>query len=124
MYVCQKNNEEFFEHTSLRLIPILEQYVEEIKKRNIQVKSTSNKRYISVELKYKNGGYSCLLLSTNLESGRIEFQKNYTGDNGERFVSVDGSSYDERTWKDDIFKTKIEKLIEDFVFYAPRYGGF
>ncbi|HHO3516519.1 TPA: hypothetical protein ACRRF8_003824, partial [Acinetobacter baumannii] len=120
----KKNNEEFFEHTSLRLIPILEQYVEEIKKRNIQVKSTSNKRYISVELKYKNGGYSSLLLSTNLESGRIEFQKNYTGDNGERFVSVDGSSYDERTWKDDIFKTKIEKLIEDFVFYAPRYGGF
>ena len=37
---------------------------------------------------------------------------------------LDGSSYDESTWKDDLFKIKIEKLIEDFIFYAPRYGGF
>lgn len=119
----KEKNEEFFELISLRLMHILEQYVQEIKKREIEVKSSTNTRHISIELKYKDGGHRSLVLNTNLNSGRIEFNQYYTNDDGKNYQSTDGGSYDESTWKDDIFKGKVEKLIQDFIFYAPRHGG-
>lgn len=120
----KEKNEDFFELVSLRVMPILEQYVEEMKKRNIKFKYSNNKRHISIELKYKNGGHNSLIFNPNLDSGRIEFNRYFTSDDGKNYHSTDGSSYDESTWSDEFFKTRLEKLIEDFIFYAPRYGGF
>lgn len=120
----KKNNEEFALQVITRLLPILEEYIEKLKQRNINVKSSSNSRSISLKLSYRNGGYNSLVMNSSFDTGRIEFRNFFTNDDGKNYESTDGSSYDENTWKDDIFKNEIEKLIEDFITYSPRHGGF
>ena len=120
----KKNNEEFATQTINRLLPILDEYVEQLKQRNINVSPFSNVRSISLKLLYRDSGHHSLVMSTNLDTGRIEFRNYFTSDDGKNYESTDGSSYDENTWKDDIFKNQLEKLITDFIFYAPRHGGF
>ncbi len=119
----KKNNEEFASQVITRLLPILEEYIAELKQRNIKVRYSSNSRSISLELLYRNGGYNSLVMNSSFDTGRIEFKNFFTNDDGKKYESTDGSSYDENTWKDDIFKKKIEKLIEDFVNYSSRHGG-
>ena len=120
----KKNNEEFATKTINRLLPTLDEYVEQLKQRNINVKPFSNERSISLKLVYRDGGHNNLVMSTNFDTGRLEFRNYFTNDDGKNYESTDGSSYDENTWKDDIFKNQLEKLITDFIFYAPRHGGF
>lgn len=120
----KKNNEEFATKTINRLLPTLDEYVEQLKQRNINVKPFSNERSISLKLVYRDGGHNNLVMSTNFDTGRLEFRNYFTNDDGKNYESTDGNSYDENIWKDDIFKEKIEKLIRDFISYAPRHGGF
>jgi len=120
----KKNNEEFASQVITRLLPILEEYIEKLKQRNINVNFSSNSRSISLKLSYRNGGYNSLVMNSSFDTGRIEFRNYFTNDDGKNYESTDGSSYDENTWKDEIFKNKIEKLIEDFITYSPRHGGF
>lgn len=119
-----EKNEKFSFETINRLLPTLEEYVEKLKERNIKVSCSCNERAISIQLVYRNSGYNSFVLVTNRETGRLEFRNFFTGDDNQKHESTDGSSYDENTWKDDIFKEHLEKLIQEFVTYAPRYGGF
>lgn len=63
-------------------------------------------------------------MSTNFDTGNLEFRKYFTNDDGQSYESTDASSYNESNWKDDIFKEKVEKLITGFIDYEPRHKGF
>lgn len=121
---AKQENEDFFSQISARLVPTLEVYAEKLKERGIRVEHSANNRHVSMELKYSDGGHRALLLHTNLDTGRIEFEEHYTNDDGKNCKSITGTSYDQSTWKDELFESKLKKMIEDFVFYAPRHGGF
>ena len=99
----KKNNEEFATKTINRLLPTLDEYVEQLKQRNINVKPFSNERSISLKLVYRDGGHNNLVMSTNFDTGRLEFRNYFTNDDGKNYESTDGSSYNENIWKDDIF---------------------
>jgi hypothetical protein len=46
-----------------------------------------------------------------------------TNDDGRTYTSTDGSSYRANNWDNDIFIQKLEKHINDYLFYAERHGG-
>lgn len=120
----KQENEYFFSQIYARLVPTLEFYAEKLKERGITVEHSANSRHLSLELKYSDGGHRALLLRTNLDNDRVEFEEYFTNDDGKNCKSTTGASYDQSTWKDELLAPKLEKLIEDFVFYAPRHGGF
>ena len=121
---AKQENEEFFSQISARLSPTLEAYATKLKERGMRVVHSANSRHVWLELKYSDGGHRALSLHTNLDSGRVEFEEFFTNDDGKNYKSTTGASYDPSTWKDEFFASKLEKMIEDFVFYAPRHGGF
>ena len=121
---AKQQNAEFFGQISARLAPILEQYAKQLEDRGMRVTHSANERFVWLELKYRDGGHRALSLHTGLNSGRIEFEELFTNDDGKNYKSTTGASYDQSTWKDELFVSKLEKMIEDFVFYAPRHGGF
>ena len=121
---AKQQNEEFFSQISARLAPALENYATKLKERGMRVVHSANSRHVWLELKYSDGGHRSLSLNTDLDSGRIFFEEHFTNDDGKNYKSTSGASYDQATWKDEIFASKLEKMIEDFVFYAPRHGGF
>lgn len=117
-------NSEFFREASARLAPILEEYAAKLKERGMNVTHSANDQYVWLELKYADGGHRSIAAHTNTDSGRIEFEEHFTDDDGKNYKSVTGQSYDQSTWADGIFVSKLEGMIENFVIYAPRHGGF
>lgn len=120
---AQQENEEFFSQISARLAPTLETYATKLKERGMRVVHSANGRHVWLELKYRDGGHRALSLQTNLDSGRIEFEEHFTNDDGKNYKSTTGASYDKSSWNDELFVSRLEKMIEDFIFYAPRHGG-
>ncbi|MHA3117517.1 hypothetical protein E0H86_11525 [Acinetobacter sp. ANC 4635] len=122
--MTKEQNEVFFSNVVQRLTPVLEEYVQQLTERKIKVTHLSKPTYMSIELKYRDGGHYCLSLGTNITTGRIEFTKFFTSDDGKNYTSTDGISYTGTTWDDSIFTKQIENLIQDFVYYADRHQGF
>jgi hypothetical protein len=120
-----KKNEEFFEEVVSRVGERAKEYAEQVKSRNIPVDLNISKYSISFMLKFKDGGHHGVILGHALrsQSSRIEITGSFTNDDGKKYTSTSGVSYDSENWNDDIFTSAIEKCIEDFVFYAPRHGG-
>ena len=115
----------FLEEIVTKLTTKVEEYVNQLNSRNIQVNATITKRSISFTLKFKDGGHHGTRLGQSLRSNnnRIEITNMFTNDDGKNYTSTSGMTYDHTNWKDEFFISAIEKCIEDFLFYAPRHGG-
>ncbi|AZE30319.1 hypothetical protein C4K05_3613 [Pseudomonas chlororaphis subsp. aureofaciens] len=118
-----KTNLDYLAEIILRIKPVAEGYASELKQREIMVDLKSSKHSITFSMKYKDGGHHSLTLGSSHSDNRIEITGNYTNDDGRPYSSTDGKSYDQTNWSDDIYKEKLEKCIEDFIFYASRHGG-
>jgi len=118
-----KTNLDYVAEIILRAKPVAEVYASELKQREISIDLKSSKHSITFSMKYKDGGHHSLTLGSSLGDNRLEITGNYTNDDGRNYSSTDGKSYDQSNWSDDIYKEKLEKCIEDFIFYAPRHGG-
>lgn len=108
-----------------RLGPVLADYEAELKTRNVVVRTTVGSTALSMELKFKSGDTTTLMLIANPLSGRFSFETHHPADDkGKRYKSVDGSSFDTSTWSDAEFVRRLEGFIKDFFFYADRHQGF
>ncbi|CAH5397578.1 hypothetical protein [Serratia marcescens] len=106
------------------LVPKVEFYKEGLLERGIYAELSSSSRYICFKMKYKDGGRHDLLLSeTQRFDGGITMTTESTNDDGRTYTSTDGSSYKSNNWDNDIFIQKLEKHINDYLFYAERHGG-
>lgn len=56
-------------------------------------------------------------------SNKLAFTDHYPDYDGKRYKSMPMTWYDEKNWDDARFKVMLEKTIEDFLFYADRFGG-
>ncbi len=80
---------------------------------------------VSMELKYKSGETTTLMLVVDPISGRFSFERHYPSEGkGGSYKSVDGASFDTSTWTDAEFVRRLEGFIKDFFFYADRHHGF
>ena len=106
------------------LLPKVEFYKDGLLERGVHAELSSSPRHICFKMKYKDGGRHDLLLSeTQRFDGRITMTTESTSDDGRTFTSIDGSSYESSQWNNDIFIQKLEKHINDYLFYAERHGG-
>lgn len=118
-----RSNLDYLAETVLRIKPIAETYASELKQRQIAVDLQTSKYSVTLTMKFKNGGHHSLSFGSSHTDNRMEITGNYTNDDGRPYSSTDGKSYDHTNWSDIIYKDKLEKCIEDFIFYAPRHGG-
>jgi len=119
----KEENRAFLAKVCTEVAPIVAKYEHELQARNINVSSTIRDHLVSVELKFADGGHNRLTLSQDIDSGRLTMEKHFTNDDGKNYKSTDGRTFNEQNWRNDLFETALKKLIEDFVFYAPRHGG-
>lgn len=118
-----KSNLDHLAETVMRIKPIAEGYVSELKNRQVTADLKTSQYSITFSMKFKDGGHHSLTLGSSHNDNRIEITGHYTNDDGRPYSSTDGKSYDQTNWSDEIYKAKLEKCIEDFIFYAPRHGG-
>lgn len=118
-----QENRELFEQISARLAPILESYVQELKARSFKVTFSASHSSVWIELKYGNGGRRALSLQIEQETGQFGFYEYFPDKSGKEVKATTGSSYNRATWKDEFFKQRLEKVIEDFITFAPLHGG-
>lgn len=116
-------NLEFAKQAAADAQPIAERYVEKLRERGITAKVERSELGLSFKLRYADSGIWNLTLSPNVDTGKLEFHGEYTNDDGRRFGSWDAMSYDENTWSAETFTKKLQKHIEDYVFYADRHRG-
>lgn len=115
---------DFLKEVVSRLTPMAASYAAKLQDRGIKVNLKSTAFSITFSLVFNDGGHHALILGSSSPSNRLEITGDYTNDDGRDFTSRDGTSYDSKNWKDDIYEEKLKKCIEDFIFYADRHGGF
>jgi len=116
-------NREFLEAVIARLSPLATAYKAKLRERGIHTELDSYPTGINFTMRYNDGGHHGLRIGCTLERNRIEITSSFTSDDGKNYTSTDGASYDSTNWNDNIFESKLQKCIEDFLFYAERHGG-
>ncbi|MBO2888551.1 hypothetical protein J5H79_22890, partial [Providencia rettgeri] len=121
----QSDNESFLRELVINLAPMVKEYEEKLSEKGIKVKADIGLQSISFELKFNDGGHWNLLLAPTLDStGRFSFTSSCTNDDGRPYTSTNGSTYGKTNWQDEMFFEKLDKHIEDFIYYSDRHGGF
>jgi hypothetical protein len=117
-------NQAFFKSILPRITAIADSYAAKCKERGIFATVSANDRVISFTLRYKSGEQRELVAYPDpTANNRMTFEEHYPSEKGKRYKSLPSEWYDESNWSDDIFSAKIEKTIQDFVYYADRQGG-
>jgi hypothetical protein len=106
--------------------PTLQYYVDQIKGRGIRCESNSNGHSFSITLYFKDGGKHGLTFSQEYRSriGTYSFNVYFTNDDGKNHTSTDGSQITQSNWSAEDAESRIQKVIEDFLFYADRHDGY
>jgi hypothetical protein len=119
-----KANRAFVKDTIPRLVPIAESYVEKCRARGMSADVSHSDYSITFELRYKGGQKRTLVGGPDHEMGnKLAFKSHWPNDDGRRYTSMPMAWDDQKSWSDDRFETQLKKTIEDFIFYADRFGG-
>lgn len=114
-----------FTEIAERLGVVVNEYATELRKRNVKAVPSVGHAAVSLELKYRSGDSTTLMLVINPQTGRFSFETHYPSEGrGARYKSLDGSSFDTSTWEDAEFIKRLEAFIQNFFFYADRHQGF
>lgn len=97
--------------------PILESWKADLEKRGITAKVTSVGEFLSFELLYAQGGHYGFELN---DSG---FGTTFT-ENGQNYRSSAGYGEVADSLDRGALDTLVQKTIQDFLIYAPKYGGY
>ncbi len=120
----EDTNRAFVQDVVPRLADIAEQYAAKCKERGMTVRVSSHTYSLTFTLRYKGGQERSLVGSASHDmNGKLSFEDHYPNDDGKRYKSLPTEWYDASNWSDDKFEAKLKKTIEDFVFYADRFGG-
>jgi len=106
-----------------RVTPIAQDYASKLKDKGITAVVSSYATGIDFKLTFQDGGHYNLSLGIGRSGRTLEFEGDYTNDDGRPYRSVDGASYAEETWRDEVFIDKLQHHIEDYVFYSDRHRG-
>jgi hypothetical protein len=106
--------------------PTLQSYADKIKERGIRCESNSNGHGFSITLYFKDGGKHGLTFSQEYRSriGAYSFNGHFTNDDGKNYTSTDGAQITQSNWSVEDTERRVQKVIEDFLFYADRHGGY
>jgi hypothetical protein len=116
-------NVDFAKTALTAMRPVAEEYKRKLVERGIYVELTAGDSGLTFKMRYANGGHNGISVYPDIDTGRLQFRSHYTNDDGRPMVGIDANSYNASNWKDGVFKEKLEKLIKDFLTYAPRHGG-
>jgi hypothetical protein len=102
--------------------PVAEQYQQKLHERGVKVEYSAFPHRLTFKILYKDGGFHGLTFGADRDSSRLTFEGIFT-DEGKSWTSTSGGGYDEKSWKAEIFEQKLQKEIEDALFYADRHHG-
>jgi hypothetical protein len=113
-------NREFVKQVIDRLTPVAASYETKLKERGINTKVDSSATGITVTLRYQDGCRNELYVGGLPKSQLIELNTSFIEDN-QTYAAT--KSYDHSKWQDGFFEAKLQRLIDDFLFYADKHGG-
>ena len=117
-------NRAFIKGLIPRLVTIAEGYAAKCNERGMSADVSHHNYSITFTLRYCNGQKRSLVGGSHHDMrGRLAFEDHYPDNDGKRYKSLPTDWYDESNWSDDRYEAKLKKTIEDFVFYADRFGG-
>lgn len=122
----EKELETFFEQKIKSITPLLREYDQRIKNRKINCALSIHKLGFSVRMYFKDGCYHELTFDCEKDPKYLffSFKRIFNSEDGNNCFSTDGVSITSRNWSKKLVSEKIEKEIEDFLFYADRHGGY
>jgi hypothetical protein len=115
-------NAEFFKKVLTEFKPMFNEYLAELKKRNISIVSTIDEAYLSLRLNYKDGGHHSIIFKQG-SYGHYEFVSFFTNDDGQEIRSESGKTYSKKNWNNSELKENIEECIQNFLYYSDRHAG-
>lgn len=115
-------NSEFFKRVLTEFKPMFNEYLNELKKRNISVVGKIDEDYLSLKLNYKDGGHNSVLFKQN-SYGNYEFISFFTNDDGQEIRCESGKTYSKTNWNNSELKENIEECIQNFLYYSDRHEG-
>jgi hypothetical protein len=118
-----KENDEQVKKIIIAITPLLSNYEKELKERNIKVKLTIYDTFFSFLMYYKNGGHHGFELSKDYERNLYRFVGKFTNDDGKSYDSFGGGPQILEDFQIEEFENYLQKEIDEFFFYANRFGG-
>lgn len=101
--------------------PIVNDYKAKLEKRGIDVHVVARGDYFHFTMKFKDGGHHGFELRRT--ANNYEIVTLFTNDDGRHMEGHTGQ-IDLRNFGGASFEKRLQKEIDDFIFYAPRHGGF
>lgn len=115
--------ETFFEKAIQDISTLLEEYEKGLKDRNISCELSIQKTGFSLKMYYPNGDHRSIRFGREIDP-KLEFYRfvsSFTNDDGKNYDSTDGVPITEGNWSKELVEKKIQKEIEDFLFYSDRH---
>lgn len=103
------------------LSPLLERYKKNLEERGIRTEIFTKDDYFSFKMFYSDGGHRGFELRNDTK--KYEMVRLYTNDDGRDKESSSGVT-DLNTYTVEHFEKMLQHDIKDFIFYAPRHGGY
>jgi hypothetical protein len=97
--------------------PVLEGYKAELERRGVRVQMSVSGEHVSFEMHYSRGGYYGLELKDR------EFCHRFT-EKGSHFRASGAGPAVAEGFDLQAFEQFVQRTVEDFFLYAPRYGGY
>jgi hypothetical protein len=117
-------NRAFVKKVIPQLVTIAESYAEKCRARGMTANVSHSDYSVTFELRYKGGQKRTVVGGPEHEmSNKLAFTSHWPNDDGKRYKSMPMDWFDEARWSDDRYEAELKKAIEDFVFYADRFGG-
>lgn len=111
-----KNRE--FSHAAIgTMLPLAKNYKARLRERGIHAEIQGGERGFSFKMIWADAGHWTLEVYPSLGSNLLQFHTTFTKEDGREARMTDGATYDEQSWRDNMFKEKLEKAITDFIFY-------
>jgi hypothetical protein len=118
-----EETKQFFKNEISELASIIKDYVEKCVARGINASCSVNEYSFSFTVKNKNGFFLTEIFSQSDNPLYFEFVSEFMDDNRKKYRSKSGMTYTENNWDQGVAVNKIEKTINDFMFYIDRHGG-
>jgi hypothetical protein len=104
--------------------PVLEKYKGMLEERGIRVELQTFPDLITFKLFYARGGHRGFQFREDMKYKRYEFVSQFTNDDGRDMEGFGGGPRTDESFSIEAFENYVQQLIEDFVSWSDRHGGY
>lgn len=102
---------------------VLKPYRDKLATRAISTNLEGGSTTLRLKMVYGNGDIHDLYFGLDRDAAALHFVSYHVDENGSRYSATDAARIRRDQWTIGEFTRRLEKHIEDYIFYAKRHGG-